>query len=133
MPDLAFLRVKIGKGPQKDLVYTIIRNKAHSNVAFIFGEDKRRRSKEDTLTIIRGFVGSYPNFFFQAKFEDMERFATKLRRIKNRKDFTRFVTRYGMRRTDPEFWKLSDWFIDRFYHISPGEAGLFDLNRYRNH
>ena len=41
-------------------------------------------------------------------------------------------TRYGVRRTAPWFWKLSDD-INASYRASfPAEAGLFDLNRYQN-
>ena len=47
------------------LVYALVHNDAHKNVAFMFGEDERRIPADDTLTVVRGHFGSYPNFFFE--------------------------------------------------------------------
>ncbi len=131
MPDLVFLRVRQNTG--QDQVYSIIRNKAHTNVAFIFGEELRRREKEDTLTIVKGYMGSYPNFFFSVDNHDLGNFVDELRTVKNSRDFEIFVGRYGVRRSSPQFWETSDWFNDEYLRSNPVEAGLLDLNRYRNH
>ncbi|MCF6198605.1 MAG: fatty acid cis/trans isomerase [Hyphomicrobiaceae bacterium] len=132
MPDLAFLRVKRTDKSGDSRVFSIIRNKAHSNVAFIFGEQIRRRVEEDTLTIVEGFVGSYPNFFFEVEDENIADFTATLRAVKSPDAFRRFVEQYGVRRTSSRFWKLSDWFVAKFYSLDSDEAGLFDLNRYQN-
>ena len=63
MPDVAFLRV-VPEDAAQAQAYTLIRNKAHSNVAFMFDEEERRERDDDTLTVYRGLLGSYPNFFF---------------------------------------------------------------------
>jgi hypothetical protein len=132
MPDLAFLRVRNG-GSGDGRAYSIIRNKAHTNVAFIFGEEWRRLKGDDTLTVVRGFTGSYPNFFFETAAPDIERFVEALLGVKSSGDFERFVSSYGVRRTSPKFWAASDWFNDHFSRTSPLEAGLFDLSRIHNH
>ena len=44
--------------------YTLERNSAHLNVSTLFDEAKNRVPDEDTLTIVDGFLGSYPNAFF---------------------------------------------------------------------
>jgi len=131
MPDLVFLRVRQNTG--QDQVYSIIRNKAHTNVAFIFGEELRRREKEDTLTIVEGYMGSYPNFFFSVDHSGLETFVEALRGVKNTSQFETFVERYGVRRSSPAFWETSDWFNAQYVRTNPVEAGLLDLNRYRNH
>jgi hypothetical protein len=46
------------------LAYTLVRNKAHTNAAFMFGESDRREHDKDTLTAYPGLLGSYPNYFF---------------------------------------------------------------------
>ncbi len=42
------------------------------------------------------------------------------------------MARYGLRRTDPEFGVVSDWFNDKYARDQPVLSGLFDLNRYEN-
>lgn len=130
MPDVSYLRVR--GGVNGDRVFTILRNKAHSNVAFIFGEERRRREKDDTLSAIEGFVGSYPNFFFQIDAGRLNGFADSLLNMKNGADFERIVEAFGIRRTSAEFWAASDWFNSQFARVNPKEAGLLDLNRYGN-
>ena len=127
MPDLSFLKVE-----GNDKVYTLIHNKAHDNVAFIFGEDLRRNPDEDTLTVVEGMVGNYPNFFFRVSDDGLSRFVDDLEKIEDPDDFGRLVDTYGIRRASPVFWEMSDWFNDRLAEQQPIEAGLLDLNRYSN-
>jgi hypothetical protein len=37
-----------------------------------------------------------------------------------------------VRRTSPDFWKLSDTLHDYYRQREPATSGLFDLNRYEN-
>ncbi|HET6583243.1 MAG TPA: fatty acid cis/trans isomerase, partial [Nannocystaceae bacterium] len=62
VPQTAF--VLVPDAPRGAQVFTIIRNDGHSNIASPFSEDDRRRPLEDTLTVARGFIGTYPNAFF---------------------------------------------------------------------
>jgi len=94
-------------------------------------EDQRDLS-EDTLSVVRGLEGVYPNFFFVVDLEQIEAFVERYLAIRNRGDYERFVALYGVRRTDQEFWSQADWFQDRYAEDQPLQAGLFDLNRYRN-
>lgn len=48
---------------------TLIRNKAHTNVAFMFNENDRRERDKDTLTVYPGLLGSYPNYMFHVPLE----------------------------------------------------------------
>ena len=128
MPDVSFLKVE-----GDDRFYSLLRNKAHDNVAFIFGEDLRRNPDEDTLTVVEGIVGNYPNFFFRVSHNDLGRFVDDLRAVNDEKSFQRFVEVYGVRRSSREFWAMSDWFNERFVEQQPVEAGLLDLSRFRNY
>ncbi|HEX4975103.1 MAG TPA: fatty acid cis/trans isomerase, partial [Pseudomonadales bacterium] len=73
LPDLSYLRVKF-KNPEQDAVYSIINNKAHRSVDFIFGEDLRRLPKNDSLTLVRTLTGSYPNYIYTVPFEKLADF-----------------------------------------------------------
>jgi len=132
-PDLSLLRVRTDKSGSRDLVYTLVHNKAHYNVAFMFFEQDRRDVKHDTLTVIPGFLGSYPNFFFDVKLADIDAFASQLAAVNDDATFTALVERYGVRRSSPIFWETSDWFGQRFKETEPVNGALLDLNRYDNH
>ena len=129
-PDLSLLRVRSDKPGSNDLVYTLIRNKAHFNVAFMFFEQDRRDVKHDTLTLVPGFLGSYPNFFFDVKLADINAFVSQLAAVDDDAKFTALVETYGVRRSSPRFWETSDWFSRRFMETEPVDGALFDLNRY---
>jgi hypothetical protein len=130
MPDLAFLRVRTGKADE-DLAYTLVRDKAHSNVAFMFDEEKRRESGKDTLTVYRGLIGSYPNFMFDVPIGEIEAFTNALHGARTAGQFTELVGRHGVSRTHPEIWNDFQWFVGYARRAEPIEAGVYDLNRYK--
>jgi hypothetical protein len=82
--------------------------------------------------VTRGFVGAYPNMFFQLTARDLPGFANALKNLESAADYTVLVERHGVRRTAPWFWKLSDDMHTDYAGRFPDEAGLFDLNRYEN-
>ena len=130
VPDVAFVRVRTGTGA--DLTYTLIHNKAYTNISSIFENEDRRSLEFDTLTVKKGLTGSYPNFFFDVKLEDLERFSMQHAAIETQKDYEAFVMSYGIRRTNPDFWAAADWFQTQLAKQQPLRAGILDLNRYRN-
>ncbi|HTB78824.1 MAG TPA: fatty acid cis/trans isomerase, partial [Polyangiaceae bacterium] len=52
--------------------------------------------------------------------------------VENGSNWRQFVDRYGVRRTEPEFWRAFDFFEDAFSKIDPAVAGVLDLSRYGN-
>jgi len=130
LPDVSFLRVSTGK-PDQDLAYTLVRNKTHSNVAFMLDEETRREPDQDTLTVYRGLLGSYPNFMFNVPLDRVEAFAAALHAVHTREQFMALVSRYGLSRTHPQIWTHFHWFVDYMRRNSPVEAGIYDLNRYK--
>jgi hypothetical protein len=132
LPEVSVLRVRTGAARERDLVYTLVHNAAHTNVAFLFGDDDRRLPADDTVTVVRGHFGSYPNFFFDVAYEQIDAFTDELRGLANESDLERFATRFGVRRTDPRFWAMSDWLRESLRRASPGDAGVYDLARYEN-
>jgi len=130
MPDVSFLRVSTGD-PDQDLAYTLVRNKMHTNVAFMLNEQKRREPDKDTLTVYRGLLGCYPNFMFNVPLDRVEAFSAALHALRTREQFMELVSRYGLSRTHPQIWTHFHWFVDYLRRTSPIERGIYDMNRYK--
>jgi hypothetical protein len=131
LPEVTLLRVN-ASGDSADLVYSIIHDRAHKNVAFMFGEQDRLIPDEDNLTILPGYYGSYPNFFFDVPMESVPDFARNLRDVSGDAGFTAFVEQWGVRRSSVNFWETADWLQEDFAARQPVQAGLLDLNRYKD-
>jgi hypothetical protein len=129
-PDLSLLRVRVDNSGKRDLAYTLVHNKDHYNVAFMFGENDRRNPAADTMTIVPGYLGSYPNFFFDVKIDDIDDFVAQMKTIRTDEDFTKLAETYGVRRSSPRFWATNDWLQTNLARTTPIGAGMLDLNRY---
>ncbi|MGV6474067.1 fatty acid cis/trans isomerase [Azotobacter vinelandii] len=130
LPEASLLRIEYGEGKRE--VYSLLRNRAHSNVAFIFGERLRYQPTLDTLTLYPGVLSSYPNFLFNVRAEEVPDFVAALEQARAGASFVAVVERWGVRRSHPEFWRyfndLSAWMRE----TEPLEAGVLDMNRYQN-
>jgi hypothetical protein len=113
-------------------VFTLTRDRWHTNVAFMFGEDKRRRPEKDSVTVVPGILGSYPNFLFQVREGDAAAFVDALTAALTPDAAEALVRRYGMRRTSRRWWRTWDAVHARFRREEPTHAGLLDLNRYED-
>jgi hypothetical protein len=126
--NLAYLRIRLKNG--KDIAGSIVINRWHDNVTFMLGEDGRLNPAKDSADFIHGLIGSYPNFFFDVREEDLPDFFDLLAHFeKSPKDMER-LGRYGVNRADERLWETYDWFQQRFNEDEPVRGGLFDLNRY---
>jgi hypothetical protein len=132
LPEVSLLRVRVDASGANDLVYSLIHNDAHTNVAFMFGEDDRRLPADDTVTVYRGQFGSYPNFFFAVELARTDEFVDALRAVNTPAQFAAFVDAYGVRRTDAEFWATSDWLRENLRRSDPIQAGIYDFGRFGN-
>jgi hypothetical protein len=133
LPELSFIRVHDERdGPDGGAVFSLVKNKMLSNVSLLFLEEERRLPEEDNLTVVPGFVGSFPNFFFDLNSRDVTGFAQAVLDVRSPADVEALAARYGIRRSHPDFWKYSDFFNHRYRARHPVSAGWFDLNRYDN-
>jgi fatty acid cis/trans isomerase CTI len=132
LPEVSFVRVKNTQEESTELVYTLVLNKALANVAIMIAENLRREPKLDTLTVIPGFLGSYPNFFFNVEQQHLTAFVEAIKKSRTRQDKEAFYNYYGIRRTSPQIWEYADWFNAQHKQYRGMQAGLFDLNRYEN-
>ncbi|MGY3259321.1 Fatty acid cis/trans isomerase (CTI) [Pseudomonas sp. LAMO17WK12:I10] len=130
LPEATMLRIQAPSG--KRVFYSMLRNRAHSNVAFLLGESLRYQPGLDTLTIYPGVLSSYPNFIFNIPAGQVPEFVAEMENAKDAHRFEKIVERWGIRRSHPQFWQ---YFHDQTQYIletDPKEAGVLDMNRYEN-
>ncbi|WIE48346.1 fatty acid cis/trans isomerase [Pseudomonas sp. GM17] len=130
LPEATMLRIQAPSG--KRVFYSMLRNRAHSNVAFLLGESLRYQPGLDTLTIYPGVLSSYPNFMFNIPAGQVPEFVAEMENAKDAHRFEKIVERWGIRRSHPQFWQ---YFHDQTQYIletDPKEAGVLDMNRYEN-
>lgn len=130
LPDVTFLRVTHTDGTRT--VYSLIRNRAHSNVAFLLGESLRYEQDRDQLLVFPGILGSYPNFIFDVPAQQVTAFVERLGEADKAETFDDLVGQWGVRRTHPQFWETLHDFTAWQTEHQPLQAGVFDINRYKN-
>ena len=130
LPEATILTIHDPKGISH--TFTLLRNSGHSNVAELFNEADRRMPNEDTVTLVNGFIGAYPNAFYDFTTEQLPAFVKAVADMRSVDDYSRLMDRFGIRRTDRKFWAQSDMIHAAYKSLSPVEAGLFDFNRYEN-
>jgi hypothetical protein len=130
LPEASLLRIETASGKRE--FYSLLRNRAHSNVAFMLGEALRYQPGLDTLTIYPGVLSSYPNFIFNIPAQQVPEFVTQMENAKDAVALEKIVDRWGIRRSHPQFWQ---YFHDQTRYLDetdPREAGVLDMNRYEN-
>lgn len=130
LPEVTFVRVTNDRKART--VYTLLRNRAHSNVAFMLGEALRYQPDKDNLTVYPGIAGSYPNFIFDVPVSEIEKFSAMLSQADSAEPFEEIVMNWGIRRTHPRFWDILHDITDWQKAQQPLSAGIFDINRYEN-
>ena len=130
LPEVSFLTVR--GAPGGDRHFTLLANLAHKNVAVVTGEGRRLLPEEHTLSLLTGFVGSYPNTFLVVDTRALPEFVAAVRGLASEADYAELLGRYGLRRTDARFWAHSDALHAAYRRWAPREAGQFDYNRYEN-
>jgi hypothetical protein len=128
---MSLLRVRTGD-PEGDLVYTLLIDKAYSNISKMLSEGSRRLPENDRITVVPGFVGSYPNFFFSVEKNRLGEFVNRIRSARTETDLEPLYSQFGIRRTNPEIWQHSDWFNAQHKKYRGLQAGLLDMSRYEN-
>ena len=134
LPDATLLRLHGGPGP--DQLYTLVRNRYHSNVAFILGEELRYEPKRDSLTVVPGIATGYPNFILDVPVGELGTWVeTMLSDELEHEDVfvERIVSRWSVRRSHPGFWAIFSDIHTLMREADPTTAGLLDLNRYHDY
>ncbi|MFJ2319484.1 fatty acid cis/trans isomerase [Pseudomonas sp. NPDC087817] len=130
LPEATMLRIATASGKRE--VYSLLRNRAHSNVAFLLGESLRYQPGLDTLTIYPGVLSSYPNFIFNIPTDQVPAFVDAMENAKDANRFEKIVERWGIRRSHPQFWFYFHDLSQYLHETDPVEEGVLDMNRYEN-
>ena len=126
--NVAYMRIRLKNG--KDHAISIVINRWHNNVTYLLGEKNALDVSKDSADFLSGLIGSYPNYFFDIREEDLPDFFDLLANFdKSPADYERLV-KYGVNRAEDRLWDVYDWFQKRFYEDEPIHGGLLDLNRY---
>jgi len=128
MPEVVFMRVE--QPTASPQYFSVLRNTAHKNVAHMFKEELL--PAENTLTVVPGFLGAYPNAIFSVKAADLPALVNAIGSLASEDDYRKLADRYAVRRTNPRFWATSDELMDAYARWGGVEAGLFDYNRLEN-
>jgi hypothetical protein len=126
--NLAYMRIRLKNG--KDLAISIVINHWHDNVTHMFSEKGELDVSKDSADFIHGLIGSYPNYFFDVREEDLPELLDLLTHFDKSPTAYERLAKYGVNRAEDRLWDTYDWFQKRFYEDEPVNAGLFDLNRY---
>ncbi len=130
LPQISFMEIRLNEGESR--YYTLIHNNAHINITHMFKEEKARLPEEDTLTVVPGFIGAYPNSFLRIDHTELPLFVDQVEAISNEADYSDLLDRFGIRRTSGSFWDYSDRLHTAYRKTAPVESGLFDYNRLDN-
>lgn len=129
MPETTIVMVRDDDQPNNIDVFTILRNSAHYNVNSLFEEEENRDFSNDSLTVVHGFLGSYPDAFWQINASQIQQTVTKLTNIENESDYKMLLDTVGVRRTNPNFWSFSDELLQWSEKHHPIEGSILDYNR----
>ncbi|MEL0629549.1 fatty acid cis/trans isomerase [Psychromonas aquatilis] len=130
LPPVSFILIEDEK--KQDRAYTLIRHNEHKNVSSLLYEEKNRLPSKDNAEIFKGFLGAYPGLIFKVKAADTDHFVSLFLQATNDQAFADLIANYGVRRSNPKFWKVSDHLHDLYREQDPVEYGLFDYNRLVN-
>ncbi len=130
LPEATMLRIELANGQRQ--IYSLLRNRAHSNVAFMMGESLRYQPGLDDLTIFPGVLSSYPNFIFNLSAAEVPDFVVALEQSQDADSFEQITQRWGVRRSHPQFWYYFHDLSRYIEETEPLEYGVLDMNRYEN-
>ena len=131
LPQIAFIAVT-DTPSHTTHYYTLLHNNAFTNISYLFDEQDRRLPKEDTLSLLYGFVGAYPSVLMEVDRSRLADFANRIEHLKSEADYRTLLNHYGIRRSNPHFWAFSDAMHRAYEQMNPVEAGWFDYNRLEN-
>jgi hypothetical protein len=129
MPQLSVLRIDSNTSTS---YITITNNNAHSNISQPFEESKRRLKQEDTLTVMHGVVGAYPNVFYHITRNELEVFVNRVATLSTEADYQELARDFGVARNSEDFWPFSDKLARDHLAAQPIASGLLDYNRLEN-
>lgn len=130
LPQIIMIKVRSSSG--QDSIFTLLKNNAHSNISSIFLEDTNRLPENDSLTLVKGVLGSYPAAFLSLNESEIPLLYSKLVSMQSEEDYVHLLDRFAVRRSSDQFWTFSDELHAWYKADQVIEFGLLDYNRFEN-
>lgn len=130
-PETSYFAFKQADGTT--LYYTVIRNRAHFSVHYLFGEEKLIDEEGTTLNILKDFPLSFPVQFFSIDMADAQSFIEQIHNISSLEDYQQLEKKYGIAKGDARFWPYYDHLNQHIMKLDPVNGGVLDINRYGLH
>ncbi|WP_227816244.1 fatty acid cis/trans isomerase [Nitrogeniibacter aestuarii] len=130
LPENVILRIDMPSGESQYI--SLMRNTAHLNVSQILDEADRLDPDRNTLSLVPGVVGAYPNALYRMALHELPAFITAVASLDSEEAYSHLAARYAIRRTAPAFWTESDALHAAYRKLAPIEAGMLDYNRLEN-
>jgi len=131
LPEVSVVQIVDDELGDKQFV-SIMRNNARTNITSLFSEKKRLLPEENTVTVAKGIMGSYPNVFMRVQTADVSKFVDQVLALQSDQDYEKLLDNYAVRRTDANFWNFSDEVHELLYTENPIEYGRLDYGRLEN-
>jgi hypothetical protein len=128
LPDVTWVTVNAG---DESYDYTLLANRIFWSNSRVVGDalpGLSRRPELDSISVVRGHIGAFPQLFLRVPFEDVGR-AVRAGRG-SREDRVAVRTKYEIRRNTAAFWSFLDGVHTRQLAANPLEAGIVDTSRY---
>jgi hypothetical protein len=113
-------------------VYTLLRHNERSNISTLLREKKTMRPYLDSAEVFKGLLVSYPERIFKLNNQQQKDFVQQLQQVTDAASYNKLLDNYAIRRTDPDFWQVSDLLHQSHQQQKPISYGLFDYNRLEN-
>lgn len=123
MPNILFFRIE-------DKPYTLITHRAYAFNNLVTLNDLAYEPDRDIIAAFRGLYGDRPELFIDLSLRRANLFIKNLLSVKTESDWNILKNTYAIRRNNPRFWELLDWFHSWDQKSSPLEAGVFDVSQY---
>lgn len=130
LPEVSMLLITERGQPQE--VLTLVHNRGHANISSLFDEEANLLPEEDSLTLARGPLGDYPNVLLQAEASELPELVKLVTTMNSQRDYSALLDRFGVRRTSPRFWLVSDQIAAVNRRDFPFASGILDYNRLEN-
>lgn len=130
LAEATFVRIDTNEG--ETLWLTLLANRAHKNIAHLFLEDNRRLPEEDTVLLLNGLAIAIPRSFMRVQEDEISAWVKQIENLASEADYQALMDSYGVRRTNPDFWRFSDSLVEAQKRMKPMPSGLFDYARLEN-
>ena len=126
------IMLRVDDPPRAPQYFSVLSIVGHSNVSHLLLEGSELLPEENTLVVVPGFIGAYPNALYRVTPRELPELRAAIAGLASEADYAALADRFAIRRTSAEFWAASDALMAAYAQWSPLEAGLFDYSRLEN-